>query len=116
MTREWTRKPESELPSQLEDMISGVDHNIHDAALHWHWSHWHPISTAPCNRDLEVRVVEGSETGTLPFPCRHLNAGEWINADLGTRILIAPTEWRVWQHGQSPHPHRTAIRVGDREP
>jgi hypothetical protein len=54
---------------------------------------WRLISTAPCNRDLQVRA--GSGVGSLPFPCRHTNTG-WINSDLGTHVAIEPTHWRVW--------------------
>ncbi len=68
-------------------------------ALHRHLHHWRPISTAPCNRDVELRVSEGTAIATLEFPCRQTNAGDWINGDLRTPIKIQPVEWRVWQHG-----------------
>ncbi len=34
--------------------------------------------------DLEFRIVDGGEVAEqiLPFPCRHLNSGEWLNPDL----------------------------------
>jgi hypothetical protein len=68
-------------------------------ALHRHSHDWRPMSTAPCNRDVELRVSEGTAISTLEFPCQQTNAGEWINGDLRTRIKIQPVEWRVWQHG-----------------
>jgi hypothetical protein len=67
-------------------------------ALHRHSHHWRPISTAPCNRDVELRVSEGTATSTLEFPCQLTNAGHWINCDLRTPIKVQPVEWRVWQH------------------
>ena len=67
-------------------------------ALHRHSHHWRPISTAPCNRDVELRVSEGTAISTLEFPCQRTNAGDWINGDLRTPIKIQPVEWRVWHH------------------
>ena len=58
---------------------------------------WRLISTAPYNRDLELRLgdtVPGSFR--LPFPCRHTNSGGWINSDLGTWVAVEPTHWRAW--------------------
>jgi hypothetical protein len=66
--------------------------------LHRHSHHWRPISTAPCNRDVELRVSKGTAISTLEFPCRQTNAGDWINGDLRTPIRVHPVEWRVWQH------------------
>jgi hypothetical protein len=73
-------------------------------ALHFRSHPWHPISTAPCNRGVELRVREGSAISTLEFPCRQTNAGDWINCDFGTPINIQPVEWRAWQHGHAPQP------------
>jgi hypothetical protein len=66
-------------------------------ALHRHSHLWRPISTAPCNRDVELRVSEGIAISTLEFPCRQTNAGDWVNGDLRTPIKVQPVEWRVWQ-------------------
>jgi hypothetical protein len=73
-------------------------------ALHFRSHPWHPISTAPCNRGVELRVREGTAISILEFPCRQTNAGDWINCDFGTPINILPVEWRAWQHGHSPPP------------
>ena len=73
-------------------------------ALHLRSHPWHPISTAPCNRGVELRVREGRVISTLEFPCRQTNAGDWINCDFGTPINIQPVEWRAWQHGHAPQP------------
>jgi hypothetical protein len=57
---------------------------------------WRLISTAPYNRDLELRLAgAGLSSARLPFPCRHTNNG-WINSDLGTRLAVEPTYWRAW--------------------
>jgi hypothetical protein len=80
-------------------------------ALHFRSHPWHPISTAPCNRGIELRVREGTAVSTLEFPCRQTNAGDWINCDFGTPINIQPVEWRAW-HGHSPQPQ--SLRVNSR--
>ena len=79
-------------------------------ALHFRSHPWHPISTAPCNRGVELRVREGTAVSTLEFPCQQTNAGEWINCDLGTPIKIRPVEWRAW-HGHSPQPQSLQVNV-----
>jgi hypothetical protein len=80
-------------------------------ALHLHLHHWHPISTAPCNQGVELRVCEGTAISTLEFPCQQTNAGDWINCDLGTPIKIQPVEWRAWQRGNSPQPQSPQVNV-----
>jgi hypothetical protein len=80
-------------------------------ALHFRSHPWHPISTAPCNRGVELRVREGRAISTLEFPCQQTNAGDWINCDFGTPINIQPVEWRAW-HGHSPQPQ--SLRVNTR--
>jgi hypothetical protein len=85
---------------------------LHFRSHPWLRSHpWHPISTAPCNRGVELRVREGRAISTLEFPCRQTNAGDWINCDFGTPINIQPVEWRAW-HGHSPQPQ--SLRVNTR--
>ena len=68
--------------------------------MHQRRCRWHPVSTAPYNQNFfELRIVDGSEAAeeVLPFPCRHLNNGEWLDPDLPVRLQIKPIEWRVWQ-------------------
>jgi len=79
-----------------------------------HKARWRPISTAPHNRELEVRVNENGNDVTLEFPCLHTNTGAWINVDLGTEIKISPTHWRFWERGEPPLPHRMKINLADR--
>jgi hypothetical protein len=79
-------------------------------ALRFHLHPWHPISTAPCNRGVELRVREGTAISALEFPCQQTNAGDWINCDLGTPIKIRPVEWRAW-HGHSPQPQSLQVNV-----
>jgi len=69
---------------------------------------WRPISTAPHNQDLELRVVDEDTSATVSFPCRRTNAGVWINADLGTRLQIEPIARRLWQKARSLQPHTSA--------
>jgi hypothetical protein len=83
-------------------------------ALHFRSHPWHPISTAPCNRGVELRVREGTAISTLEFPCRQTNAGDWINCDFGTPINVQPVEWRAWQHGHAPQPQRPQVNTRGR--
>ncbi len=78
--------------------------------MYFRLRHWHPITTVPCNRDVELRVADGTKSSTLEFPCQQTNAGDWINGDLRTSIDIQPLEWRVWRHTQSPRPHHAAVK------
>jgi hypothetical protein len=114
MSKDWLETLEKHLSPSAGHAIEDADHAIHDLALHAHWSHWHPISTAPCNRDLELRISEQGKILTFEFPCLQTNAGDWINVDLGTRIELQPVEWRVWQHSNSPQPHHSKVNLNDR--
>ena len=100
---------EDYLPSAVAHVIENVEHKISDIALEFHLAHWHPISTAPCNQSLELRVAEGDDMVTVKFPCCRTNDNEWINADLGTQVHLQPVQWRIWQHSKSPHPHRSQM-------
>jgi hypothetical protein len=80
--------------SKLSNAIDAIDLSIRRCLLHRHLSHWHPVSTAPHNQDLEIRVLDENALIKLPFPCRRNNASEWSNADLGTRVYVV--RWRVW--------------------
>jgi hypothetical protein len=83
-------------------------------ALHLRLHPWHPISTAPCNRGVELRVREGTAISTLEFPCRQTNAGDWINCDFGTPINIQSVEWRAWRHGHAPQPQSPPVNTRGR--
>lgn len=95
--------------SDATSIIREADRAVHAALERQHLSRWHPVSTAPYNQDLEIRVIEDGITTLLPFPCRHTNGGEWINVDLGVPLQIQPIEWRAWQKSKSPHPHQSSI-------
>ena len=114
MSKDWLEKLEKHLPPLFERAVKEADQAIHDLALHIHQSHWHPISTAPCNQELELRIAQDEKITTLEFPCLQTNAGEWINVDLGSGIEVVPTEWRVWRRSKSPEPHHSKIQAGDR--
>ena len=53
MSEDWISTIKEQIQQELGEL---VDHSpaIHDFLLHWHWAHWHPISTAPYNNDLEL--------------------------------------------------------------
>jgi hypothetical protein len=57
---------------------------------------WQPIRTAPFDQDLELAVIEGSETHALAVRSRRTLHG-WINAVSGKAIDVDPTHWRVWR-------------------
>ncbi len=58
-------------------------------------SNWHPISTAPFDRDLHLSVIENGEIYSLAFPCRR-TASAWVHAATGKPVLVDPTHWRDW--------------------
>jgi hypothetical protein len=114
MSKDWLENIASHLPASLEHAVKEADKAIHDYKEHVHFSHWHPISTAPHNQELELRIPEDGTVVALKFPCQLTNAGAWINVDLGSEIKIEPVEWRRWQREKSPDPHHAKIKASDR--
>lgn len=57
---------------------------------------WHPIATAPFDRDLELAVVEAGDAHALVVRCRRIRDG-WANAITGKPVDVNPTHWRDWQ-------------------
>jgi hypothetical protein len=92
------------IPKSLQEQLPCSPHDAY-----FHLAHWHPISTAPCNQSLELRVAEGHDIVTVQFPCCRTNDNEWINADLGTQVHLNPVQWRIWKHSKRPHPHRSQV-------
>lgn len=90
--------------SHLAEVIEAANRTIKDYLLRQHLSLWHPISTAPDNHDLELKVLDGGSAVVLPFPCRRMNNGEWVNTDLQTSIHIQPIKWRPWQKAKASKP------------
>lgn len=60
-----------------------------------HFKMWHPITTAPADRDIELAVLDGEGQHALVFPCRRIASG-WMNARSGERLDVRPTHWRDW--------------------
>lgn len=56
---------------------------------------WHPISTAPFDRDLQLAVLDPEGAHALVFPCRRILGG-WVDAEKRTKIDVRPTHWRPW--------------------
>ncbi|MEI9924669.1 MAG: hypothetical protein WDN50_15070 [Bradyrhizobium sp.] len=56
---------------------------------------WHPISTAPFDRDLQLSVHERDEVHSLVFPCRRTENG-WVNSITKKPVFADPTHWREW--------------------
>ena len=54
---------------------------------------WHPITTAPFNHVIEVRVADAHGVRALPVACRQTTKA-WMNADLGVHANIDPVAWR----------------------
>jgi hypothetical protein len=102
-------RKEKRMTSKLAHTIDAVDLGIRRYLLHRHLAHWHPISTAPHNQDLEIRAWDENGSVANPFPCKRTNANDWINADLGTRVYLRPVRWRIWQKDKSPQPHRLMV-------
>jgi hypothetical protein len=61
---------------------------------------WHPISTAPFDRDLQVSVIEQGEVHALAFPCRRMQDG-WMDVTTRKPVFIDPTHWREWPNRTS---------------
>jgi hypothetical protein len=56
---------------------------------------WHPVSTAPFGRNLQLSVYDNEEVHSLVFPCRRTESG-WVHALTEKRVFIDPTHWREW--------------------
>jgi hypothetical protein len=56
---------------------------------------WHPISTAPFDRDLELAVIDVDHVLPISFPCRRVLGG-WIKAGSNRWVKLHPTHWRAW--------------------
>jgi hypothetical protein len=61
---------------------------------------WHPISTAPFDRDLQLSVIEQGEVYSLVFPCRRTENG-WMEATTWKPVPVEPTHWREWPNQTS---------------
>jgi hypothetical protein len=103
-------KFESGSRSHVAEEIEAAHRTFKDYLLRQHLSLWHPISTAPNNHDLELKVLDGGSSVVLPFPCKRTNAGNWINADLEAAIDIRPTKWRPWQKAKVRKPQSSTGR------
>ena len=55
---------------------------------------WHPVSTAPFDRDLELAIIDLNGVHAIAVPCRRILGG-WMAGDK-TRINVCPTHWRDW--------------------
>jgi hypothetical protein len=58
---------------------------------------WQPVSSAPFDRDLEVRLSDGLGRYSLLYPCRLVADKGWVNALSGTALAAGPIEWRDWR-------------------
>lgn len=114
MSRDWLEWLRRFLPRRIEHVIEDADASVHDIIQHHNWAHWHPISTAPYNRELELRIIENGKVVAIEFPCLRSNTEAWINVDLGTEIKLRPVEWRVWQRQEPPEPHHSKVNPRDR--
>jgi hypothetical protein len=56
---------------------------------------WHPVFTAPFDRDLELAVIDDAGVRAIAFPCRRVLGG-WIKAESKRWIEVHPTHWREW--------------------
>ncbi len=56
---------------------------------------WHPIASAPFDRDIELAVIDREGPHALVFPCRRILHG-WVNAQTQEQITVWPTHWRPW--------------------
>jgi hypothetical protein len=103
------------LPPQIGQALKATSKAIQDFALSVRLAKWRLISTAPCNQELELRIVEDGKTITLEFPCLKTNAGAWINVDLGAEMKCQAVEWRIWERNKSPQPHHSQVEFSGRQ-
>jgi len=64
---------------------------------------WHPITTAPYERDLELAVIDRAGIHKLVFPCRHIPAG-WLKSGTDQWVDVHPTHWREWPDRKASFP------------
>jgi hypothetical protein len=57
---------------------------------------WRPISAAPEERELEVRLEDSFGRYVLMFPCKLVPGQGWINSRLETLLPAIPVDWRHW--------------------
>src|ERR1700751_5467593 len=60
-------KFESGSRSHVAEEIEAAHRTFKDYLLRQHLSLWQPISTAPNNHDLELKVLDGGSSVVLPF-------------------------------------------------
>lgn len=61
---------------------------------------WQSIESAPCDRALELAVMDAGSPHALVFPCRKTEAG-WVNAETDSLVKISPTHWRYWRGSET---------------
>jgi hypothetical protein len=62
------QKLEPSSSPHFEEVIDATDRRFKKYLLRQHLSHWHPISTAPSNHDLELTILDGGTSAILPLP------------------------------------------------
>lgn len=80
-----------EAPSPPEEMANPASAGTNPVA------EWQPVSTAPFDRALEVRLGDGLGPYPLLYPCRLVANKGWVNALSGAALTVEPVEWRDWQ-------------------
>jgi len=114
MSKVWLERLEAYLPRHIDRAVAGGERAFDGFIQRKRLSQWRPISTAPCNQELELRILLDGQISSLEFPCLQSNAGAWLNVDLGSKIDVEPVAWRIWQHDKSPEPHHNKIKPSDR--
>jgi hypothetical protein len=71
MSKTGVRDFGKHLLSDAAKVIENADRAVHAVLEHDHSSHWHPVSTAPYNQDLEIRANEDGVISAL------LSTYEW---------------------------------------
>jgi nucleotide-binding universal stress UspA family protein len=92
-----------DLPSTVAHVVENVEHTISDIALGFHLAHWHPISTAPCNQSLELRVAEGDDMVTVQFPCCRTN-------DTASRRILTARRCRILRVSNTARIEKSSLR------
>ena len=98
------QKLEPDSSPYLGDVMEAADRKIKDYLCASICRSGTQSQRRPNNHDLELTVLDGGSSVVLPFPCRRMNTGQWVNTDLRTSIHIQPIKWRPWQKAKAPKP------------
>ena len=117
------KKPQKFEPgslSHLAEVIEAANRPIKDYLFRQHLSLWHPISTAPNNHDLELKVLDGesSVVTSISLPankcrrvdqCRFRGAHRYPTDEMASLAKSKSAQAPVQHRARFSSPQRTAL-------